>query len=106
MHVHVESEHTLVKKVFIFINFLLVFPGGSVVENLPAIQETQIQSLVREDPPEKGMATHSSTLPWRSPRTEEPGRGCKESDTTEKQLSLSLPSCYFLLIKMINHLNK
>ena len=87
------SEHTLVKKVFIFINFLLVFPGGSVVKNLPAIQETQIQSLVREDPPEKGMATHSSILSWRIPWIEKPGRlhpwGLKELDTTE-QLTLSL----------------
>ena len=105
-HVHVESEHTFVK-VFVFISFLLGFPGGSVVKNLPAMQETQIQSLGWEDPPEKGMATHSSILPWRSPRTEEPGRGCKESDNIEQPtLSLSLPSCYFLLIKMINHFNK
>ena len=49
------------------------FPGISVVKNLPAIQETWVQSLGREDPLEKGMATHSSILAWRIPWTEEPG---------------------------------
>ena len=43
------------------------------VKNLPAIQETWVQSLGQEDPLEKEMATHSSTLAWRIPRTEEPG---------------------------------
>ena len=41
---------------------LLDFPGGSVVNNLPAKQETQVWSLGREDPLEKEMATHSSIL--------------------------------------------
>ena len=45
-----------------------------LVKNLPAMQETQVQSLGREDPPEKRMATHSSILAWRVPWTEEPGR--------------------------------
>ena len=45
-----------------------------MVKNLPVIQETQAQSLGWEDPLEKGMATHSNTLAWRSPWTEEPGR--------------------------------
>ena len=49
------------------------FPGGSVVKNLPAMQETWVQSLDREDPLEKEMATHSSILAWRIPWTEEPG---------------------------------
>ena len=40
---------------------------------LPAMQETWVRSLGREDPLEKGMATHSSTLAWRIPWTEEPG---------------------------------
>ena len=44
------------------------------VKNLPAMQETQIRSLGWEDPMEKGMATHSSILAWRTPWTEEPGR--------------------------------
>ena len=42
--------------------------------NLPAMQETQVQSLGQEGPLEKGMATHSSMLSWRIPLTEEPGR--------------------------------
>ena len=49
------------------------FPGGSAVKDLTVMQEprkTRVQSLVREDPLEKGMATHSSILSW----TEEPGR--------------------------------
>ena len=45
-----------------------------MVENLPAMQETWVQSLGQEDPLEKGMATHSSTLAWRIPLTEESGR--------------------------------
>ena len=44
-----------------------------VVKNLPAMQETQVQSLGPEDPLEKGMATHSSILAWRIPWIEEPG---------------------------------
>ena len=54
------------------------------VQHLPTMQETQVWSLGREDPLEKGMATHSSTLTWKIPWTEEPGRwGRKESDTSE-----------------------
>ena len=49
------------------------FPGGSGVKNLPAIQETRVQSLGFKDPLEEGMATHSSILAWRIPWTEEPG---------------------------------
>ena len=44
-----------------------------MVKSLPAIQETWVQSLGREDPLEKEMATHSSILAWRIPWTEEPG---------------------------------
>ena len=39
----------------------------------PAMQETRVRSLGREDPLEKEMATHSSILSWRIPQTEEPG---------------------------------
>ena len=42
---------------------------AQAVKNLPAIKETQIQSLGREDPLEKGMAIHSSILAWRIPQT-------------------------------------
>ena len=52
-------------------------PGASLVvqrvKNLPAMQETHVQSLGRKDPLEKGMVTYSSFLAWRSPWTEEPG---------------------------------
>ena len=44
-----------------------------MVKNLPAVQETQVQSLGWEDPLEKGMATHSSIPAWKIPWTEEPG---------------------------------
>ena len=44
-----------------------------MVKNLPATQETQVQSLGWEDPLEKGMATHSSILAWRIPWIEESG---------------------------------
>ena len=43
------------------------------VKNLPAVQETQVQSLGWEDPVEKEMATHSSILAWKISWTEEPG---------------------------------
>ena len=44
-----------------------------MIKNLPAVQETHVLFLGREDPLEKEMATHSSTLAWRIPWTEEPG---------------------------------
>ena len=47
---------------------------AQTVKNPPAMQETQVQSLGREDPLEKEMATHSSILAWRIPWTEESGR--------------------------------
>ena len=46
---------------------------AQTVKNPPAMQETWAQSLDKEDPLEKGMATHSSILAWRIPWTEEPG---------------------------------
>ena len=68
------------------------FLGGQMVKNLPAMQETQVQSLGQEDPLEKGMATHSSILAWRIPWTEEPGglqsMGSK-SDTTEQLILIT-----------------
>ena len=44
------------------------------VKHLPAMWETRVQSLGREDLLEKEMVTHSSILAWKIPRTEEPGR--------------------------------
>ena len=46
---------------------------AQVIKRLPALQETQVRSLGQEDPLEKGMATHSSILAWRTPWTEESG---------------------------------
>ena len=59
---------------------------AQMVKNLPAMQEMkeiQVLSLGWEDPLEKGMATHSSTLAWRIPWTEEPGglQGVTKSQT-------------------------
>ena len=45
-----------------------------MVKNLPALGETWVRSLSREDPLEKGMAAHSNMLAWRIPWTEEPGK--------------------------------
>ena len=47
---------------------------AQMVKNLPAMQETRVQSLGQEDPLEEEMATHSSVLAWKIPQTEEPGR--------------------------------
>ena len=59
-----------------------------MVKNVSTVQETWVQSLSKEDPLEKGMATHSSILAWEMPRTEELAGyspwGHKESDTTEQ----------------------
>ena len=65
----------------------LGFPGDSAVKNPPAMQDTRGRSLGWEDPLEKAMATHSSILPGRIPRTGEPG-GLQsmgsQSDTTDR----------------------
>ena len=68
-------------------NSMILFSFGTVIKErrkkittvatvkcLPTIRETQFQSLGGDDPLEKGMATHSSTLAWKIPWTEEPGR--------------------------------
>ena len=64
---------------------------AQTVKNMPAMQETRVQSLGQEDPLEKGMATHSSILSRRITWTEEPSSpwSHKELHTTE-QLTLSL----------------
>ena len=46
---------------------------AQMVKNMPAMQETQVQSMGWEDPLEKGLTTHSSILAWRIPRTKESG---------------------------------
>ena len=47
---------------------------AQMVKNLPAMQETRVQSLGQDNPLEKEMATHSSILAWKSPWIEEPDR--------------------------------
>ena len=68
------------------LHFIGIQNLSHLVKNLPARQETQVQSLGQEDLLEKGMVTHSSVLAWRITWTEEPGRlqsiGLKELDTT------------------------
>ena len=58
------------------------------VENPPAMQEIQVQSLCWEDPLEKSMATHSSILAWKIPWTEEPGR-LQSTGVTKSWIPLS-----------------
>ena len=76
-----------------------------MVKNPPAVQETQVQALVQDDPLEKGMATLSSILAWEILWTEEPGRlqstGSQESDTTE-HLSAQMPAAIPLLPRESN----
>ena len=74
-----------------------------MVKHLPAMWETWVQSLGREDPLEKEVATHSSILAWKNPmdRASTVGYspwGCKESDTTER---LHLPFLCFLELSSI-----
>ena len=58
---------------------------AQMVKNLPAVQETWVQSLGWEDPLEEEMATYSSIIAWRIPQTEEPGRlQSIQSDTSEQ----------------------
>ena len=79
-----------------------------MLKNLPAMQETWVQSLGGEDPLEKGMAAHSSILAWRMPWTRSlegySPWGCKDSDMTER-LSFSatyniqiIIYCYYIKI--------
>ena len=60
--------------IYIYIIYIYIwgFPRGSVVKNPLAMQETWVQFLGQEDPLEKEMATHSSSLGWEIPWTEEP----------------------------------
>ena len=59
---------------------------AQMVKHLPAMRESRVLSLGRQDPLEKEMASHSSTFAWKIPWTEEPGRlqfmGSQEWDTT------------------------
>ena len=57
----------------VYVYIYMGFPHGSVVNNLPAMQETPVQSLGWEDLLEKGMAIHSGILAWKISWTKEPG---------------------------------
>ena len=62
---------------FFFLPYFLISRAllvAQMVKHLPAMQETRVRSLVREDPLEKEMATHSSTLAWKIPWTKEPSK--------------------------------
>ena len=77
LHVAVQfSQHHLLKR--LSLPHCIFLPPASLVaqmvKRLPAMRGTQDQSLVWEDPLEKEMATHSSTLAWKIPWTEEPGK--------------------------------
>ena len=73
------NHYTDVKRHYLGVNFcdLYSFNRASLlaqmVKRLPAMRETRVQSLGRDDPMEKQMATHSSTLAWKIPWTQEPG---------------------------------
>ena len=71
-HSGLSGRRTRTTGASILLRTLWSFPGGSVVENPPAKQTTQVQSLSREDPLQKEMATHSSILAWKIPWAEEP----------------------------------
>ena len=59
----------------------MAFPWWFSGKELPANLETQVQSLGREDPLEKEMATHSSILAWDVPWTEEPGQAMESMES-------------------------
>ena len=63
---------------------------AQTVKRLPAIRETKVPSLGQEDPLEKEMATHSSTLAWKIPRMEEPGMLQSMGSQRVRPTSLSL----------------
>ena len=69
---------------------------AQMVKNLPGTQETQIRPLGREDPQEKGMATHSSILAWRIPWITEPGG--LQSRRSQSWTRLSAPHVHFHVI--------
>ena len=67
-----ESDTT--EQLHFTFKFHLGFLVAQMVKRLPTIWETQVQSLGQEDPLEKAMATHSSTLAWKIPWAEKSGR--------------------------------
>ena len=76
-------------------------PVAQTVKRVSTIRKTRVQSLESEDPLKKEMATHSSTIAWKIPWTEEPGTpwGHKESDMTERSFNYNYNIIYSLFIK-------
>ena len=78
---------------------------AQTVKHLPAVQETQVWSLGREDPLEKEMAPHSSTLAWKIPWMEAPGRlQSMGSQRVEHDWATSLFTFYSLLLELLLNL--
>ena len=97
--VQFENNFTFVR---IWPYFLLLYSVGAslvvqTVKNLPAMQETWVQSLGWEDPLEKEMATHSSILAWKIPWTEVPGGLQSIGLQSQTQLSKFHFHCYIAI---------
>ena len=91
------SKDWVFRAIFVLLWASLV---AQMVENLPTMKETWVQSLGQEDPLEKGTATHCSILAWRIPWAKKPGElyrpwGHKESDTIER---ITLSHNFLLLL--------
>ena len=67
------DKHCVVKYIHIY-TYMQTSLAAQTVKHLPTMQETWVQSLSREDPLDKEMATHSSTVAWKIPWMEDPGR--------------------------------
>ena len=81
------------------------FPGGSDGKKcLPAIPETRVQSLGWEDPLEKETATHPSTLAWKIPWIEEPGR-LQSTGVTKSQTRLSVYRSVCIIYILYTHIH-
>ena len=93
--------------VTLFFCAMSCFVGTSLVvqmiKNLPAMQETHVQSLGREDPLEKGMTPHSGTLAWRIPRTEKPG-GLQSMGSQRVRHDWVTKNCTWFLVFTISFL--
>ena len=74
---------------------------AQMVKNLPAMQETWVQSLVQEDPLEKEMATQSSILAWRIPWTEEPERAIVHGIAKSRTRLNDFTSLHYLLQSLV-----
>ena len=96
-----SSGHPLCHNFSAFLLALTIalgFPDGSDVKNLPAVWKTWVQFLGQEDPLEKGMATHSSTLAWRIPQTDCSPWSNKELDVAEWLTTTLLPEIILICV--------